>query len=402
MPRLTHPIAKVSALWVVLSAFCFPASGSEGAWSAQQGARPTVSAVVALEATSCPQAGTCVAVGWKSREHGCCLHPRVMVQSWNGRTWRLESVPGPRGSDSQLFGVDCPSARVCVAVGSVFPAEGPAELVTEQKGASGWTAHKLPMPGGYTSIAALPHVSCLSSRSCFVTTGYQDAENKTRPLLLRWNGDHWRRRHIPRVAASGGDSLGAMSCSGPKDCMVLVGVQNGAQETVGQTTQHWDGATWTEGKLAAPVARNSKAFPGGVDSLDCPVRDRCVAVGYDSESSNQAPEQTLVERWNGQRWRHVATPDETPYTASLNSVSCTAETACTAVGWSAGAHEQPYALRWDGNSWRVERPPAIDGAENARLNGVSCPTTSVCTAVGSDELNNSGNYGDPIVDRRRP
>ena len=57
----------------------------------------------------------------------------------------------------------------------------------------------------------------------------------------------------------------------------------------------------------------------------------CTAVGdYGNSSGNDV---TLAERWNGSSWKIQPTPNPTGQAASvLSGVSCTAATACTAVG----------------------------------------------------------------------
>jgi hypothetical protein len=36
---------------------------------------------------------------------------------WNGSSWALQSTPSTPGGASELFGVSCPSATACTAVG---------------------------------------------------------------------------------------------------------------------------------------------------------------------------------------------------------------------------------------------------------------------------------------------
>ena len=64
---------------------------------------------------------------------------------------------------------------------------------------------------------------------------------------------------------------------------------------------------------------------------------------------------TLAERWNGRKWTIEPTPNPTgPTKIELDAVSCTAASACTAVGRSAGA---PLVERWNGKRWKMQRTP---------------------------------------------
>jgi hypothetical protein len=97
----------------------------------------------------------------------------------------------------------------------------------------------------------------------------------------------------------------------------------------------------------------------------------------------------FVERWNGRRWRTVPVPK--PQDASdagtpvLTAVSCTAPSACTAVGRYdvASGRAFGYVERWDGAHWRRQALPQPRGADDSELWGLSCSTDSACTAVGT-------------------
>jgi hypothetical protein len=89
-------------------------------------------------------------------------------------------------------------------------------------------------------------------------------------------------------------------------------------------------------------------------------------------------------------------------------VSCTSNTACTAVGSYTNGEpdELPLAERWNGTRWSIQRaatPPGTDniifgpGTANIILTDVSCPSKTVCVASGSYTVN-SGNYL-PFVER---
>ena len=73
-----------------------------------------------LVGVSCSRFKSCVAVGYDSR--GTFNHP--IVERWNGHQWQLETVPYTRMSGSLLYGVSCPSAGVCTAVGFQLSSQG--------------------------------------------------------------------------------------------------------------------------------------------------------------------------------------------------------------------------------------------------------------------------------------
>ena len=125
-----------------------------------------------------------------------------------------------------------------------------------------------------------------------------------------------------------------------------------------------------------PVPRTGHADLG---SVSCPSPTVCVAVGIGLRSGS-GTRSLLSERWNGHRWR--IEPIAKPRNGTLNAVSCSSGSACTAVG-TRGSKDGtiPLAERWDGNTWK--RQPIIRGGGSLALEAVSCPTRRFCMAVGS-------------------
>jgi hypothetical protein len=118
----------------------------------------------------------------------------------------------------------------------------------------------------------------------------------------------------------------------------------------------------------------------------------CTAVGYFISASGV--QQTLAARWNGASWAVQSTPNPSGATSSmLSGVSCTAASACTAVGsyaTSPGVNPTRVLVEhWNGSSWAIQTTPNPSGASSSQLTGVSCSTSPACTAVGS-YLNNAG------------
>ena len=131
---------------------------------------------------------------------------------------------------------------------------------------------------------------------------------------------------------------------------------------------------------AGPVRPAGASSWNNLYSVACPGRDVCVAVGAKSSG-------VLAEVWNGTAWRIVTVPEPKGGTSSqLNSVSCVAAGACTAVGYYyIGIRQLPLAEVWNGTAWRVQaipRPAGPPGHDMTSLNGVACTSRAACAAVG--------------------
>ncbi len=118
-------------------------------------------------------------------------------------------------------------------------------------------------------------------------------------------------------------------------------------------------------------------------SVSCTSNAECIAVGQDKGSGGRLV--TLAEAWNGTAWSVQSTP--VPAGARLSGlagVSCVSTADCVAVGQyrtAAGVHVA-LAEGWNGTMWTIEPTPTPAGATFSRLLGVSCVSTTACTAAG--------------------
>jgi hypothetical protein len=136
-------------------------------------------------------------------------------------------------------------------------------------------------------------------------------------------------------------------------------------------------ASWTLETVPTPSGITSP-YPYG---LSCATATTCIAVGVGLGGTGGDGNESFAEDWNGTSWTAASVADA--QTVSLDDVSCSSATACTAVGSLYGADGgTPAAERWNGTKWTVQTLPAPDGSSG--LDGVSCPTATTCVAVGAE------------------
>lgn len=141
------------------------------------------------------------------------------------------------------------------------------------------------------------------------------------------------------------------------------------------------GRGWT--LLPSPPLNGASARLAGVS---CPSLDACGAVG--ASSAGQPP---YASRWDGLRW-HAQTLGYgglvDPYPPDLNSVSCPSRALCVAVGdqersiGRGGYNFVPLVEQWDGVRWSSQTFPRLPDRPFSALLGVSCPSVRNCVAVG--------------------
>ena len=162
------------------------------------------------------------------------------------------------------------------------------------------------------------------------------------------------------------------SCTATTSC-TAVGTYVKASGVAVTLAERWNGSQW----LIQPTPNPQGAAVSSLFGVSCTAPSACTAVG---NSVNQAgASQPLAERWDGTRWTIQPTPNPSRGGRFLNGVACTSPSACTAVGSS---NAGTLAERWDGTRWTIQ-PTPNPSQGGGFLSGVACQSASSCTAVGS-------------------
>jgi hypothetical protein len=278
-----------------------------------------------------------------------------LVERWNGTSWAVQASPAVTGS---LADVSCTSATACMAVGS----RSDHTTLAERWDGTSWTVQTTPNPSG-NRFTGLDDVSCTSATACVAVGSSQDLDTLERtPVVERWNGTTWTIQAVPIPSAPSdaiGPSLSGVSCTSATSC-VAVGRYFDFSYQRAVLVERWDGASWTIQSTPTPPSGH-----GELNAVSCTAATACMAVGAQL-IGEEADRTSLAERWDGTSW--TITP--TGNTFSLSDVSCSSATACTAT----------QLQRWNGTSWTVQSPGALAGPYS--LSGVSCSSPTTCTAAG--------------------
>ncbi|HEX5525622.1 MAG TPA: S8 family serine peptidase [Solirubrobacterales bacterium] len=182
-----------------------------------------------------------------------------------------------------------------------------------------------------------------------------------------WNGSEWKR-----ITSFSGGELKAISCPTATWCMAVAKSEAKAWQL-----------KWTEGFNVWSTEAKTPPTPEGATELkikdvSCSSESACTAVGRYSLSGTWKP---YVARWSGTSWalQTAPSPGEGNASEAMLSVSCGSASFCLAVGKAAS---KPFAERWNGSEWTTQSAPNPTGATEAVLESVSCPSASSCMAVG--------------------
>jgi hypothetical protein len=184
-------------------------------WTFQTAPAPSGATVSQLNAVSCASATSCVAVGTETYPANA-----MVAEGWNGRTWTLQSTPGPSGSGGSstidLQAVSCTATTACIATGFYYSGGTGFTLADSWNGTS-WTLQNTPNPAG-ADDSNLGGVSCPSAGMC-IAVGSASNPRKTSDLAEIWDGSAWSLDSPRSPAGYVISSLNSVWCPSTVYCM---------------------------------------------------------------------------------------------------------------------------------------------------------------------------------------
>lgn len=184
-------------------------------WSMMAIANPSGSTSNGLYAVSCPTTISCFAVG--SYAFG---ETAGLVEHWNGTRWGI--MTSPRRSNATgltLYGVSCSSTSNCFAVGYFSVAGGAFRTHVQHWDGTRWGNPTSPnYPGSYNTT--LFGVACPGARSCFAVGAYFVASPAAASSIVEhWNGTSWTTMTSPHRLAN--QYLSGASCPSTTTCFAV-------------------------------------------------------------------------------------------------------------------------------------------------------------------------------------
>ncbi len=180
----------------------------------------------------------------------------------------------------------------------------------------------------------------------------------------------WRLQRPPKPPGEREGSLNSVACPTNSACTAVGDYINHAQADR-NLAERWIGSHWSI--KSTPNPRSDAGF----NAISCPTATSCIAVG--GVKSSWA-DRLASGRWHFQRLPKVHGPERW-----LRAVSCSSSNFCMAVGLSGPLTDsRPFAERWNGHRWSLQRVPLAANHSGGELKGVSCTGASACIAVGDD------------------
>lgn len=249
------------------------------------------------------------------------------------------------------------------AVGEYYTGHegGPNGAFIEQ-----WTGRRWHLVGRPQPNASLWSVSA---------SGPDDAWAVGDHLLEHWNGHDWQR---VATAPVGGNILWGTATSGPGQAW-LVGERWRGERKDGKTlAERWNGARWTVVPTPNPPAAGHR-YDAILQAISIRSASDAWTVGYWLTGPHMLVSHTLIEHWDGHRWRLVPSPSVRASNGVLYDMLFAVTADRSDEAWAVGSYESHaggyggggehgLVLHWNGRHWsRALLPPA---RERTFLHGV--------------------------------
>jgi hypothetical protein len=354
---------------------------SDASWTASEAPVPAHAPVqdqrVWITGTSCPAAGSCVAVGYYNIPGGSL----GLIDSISEGTSTLTAAPvPPHGDEGSLSGITCSSVAFCVAIGSYGSDLGLVDTLS----AGTWTAIEAPLPPGTPkgSGVTLDAVTCPADGSCVLVGGANfsvpGSVLQTIPFIDTLTAGSWTSTVAPvpadAVTDSYEDGPTAVSCPAVGSCVATGTYHYDATDNVGLVDTLADGG-WTAQAAPAPVSSAADQYLD-LTSVACPGPGWCVAIGQFDTAGPFA--EGVIETLSGGSWTVTEAPIPAGFSSEVQllGLACPAVGSCEIVGFftqSAGAIAEDLS----GGTWT---PSTVSGPNS--LSAVACPAVESCVAVG--------------------
>jgi len=282
--------------------------------------------------------------------------------------WRLVESPG--GAEG-LIDVVTPAAGDVWAAGERTE-DGRSVAFLGRWAGDGWQAVPSPQLDG--SVTALSSLAAVSADDLWAV-GYtaSASASKERPLIQHWDGSSWML--VPGPDTAEGIGLTDVSASAVDDVWAVGATAPGSGALLRYAILHWDGSAWKS--VLEPEGE------GGLLGVDAVSRNDAWAVGFREGDAGDLT--TLALHWNGTSWQPVPTPSDGAFSV-LYRVAAVASDDAWAVGASAGGgvgegRRSTLIQHWDGTRWREVESPSVGDGDSVLVDVAAAHRTDVW-AVG--------------------
>ncbi len=289
-------------------------------------------------------------------------------------TWRVVPSPSPGAGGNFLASVATVSANNIWAVGIDVNSNGVQQSLIEHWNGTRWKVVPSPNPGAGDNF--LHSVAAVSANNIWAVGFYTNAGGVAQTLVDHWNGTKWSVVSSPSPGTAS-NSLRALAVVIANNIWAVGFFTNagGVKQTL---VEHWNGTKWKV--VPSPNLGTDDNFLSSVAAVSA---NNIWAVGFHMHTGIAG--QPIIEHWNGSVWSIVNGPNPGSG-APLYAVAAVSANNIWAVGqYSAlinGSYiNQTLVEHWNGSVWTVLSTPSPGTADNS-FEGVAAVSASSIWAVG--------------------
>jgi hypothetical protein len=297
---------------------------------------------------------------------------KTIVVHWNGTAWQRVPSPTPKGGGA-LYAVAATSARNAWAVGGSDGPPGRTEIL--HWNGTAWQRVPSPTPKGGGALFGVTATSARNAWAVGCGGNCFQGFGGIKTLILHWNGTAWRR--VPSPSPGTGSALSSVAAVSARSawavgCTAFCFLSSASPHTV---ILRWNGTAWKRAPSPGP------AQVGALNGVAASSAGNVWAVGCAGHCFGpMATTKTMIVRWNGTAWKHVASPSPAG-NSLLTAVTATSARNAWAVGYTRNS-DKTLIVRWNGTAWR--QVPSPTPGQFSELAGVAATSARNAWAVGSD------------------
>jgi len=329
-------------LWVAPSAF------ASGGWTPVP--VPSTGNNVVLSGVAAQSDSDGWAVGQQFVGAGQPQQPPVAYQ-WSGSAWSLTPTP-QLPMYGALQGVSASSAADAWAVGFTVIGRHDRGTLVERWNGSSWSVNSLNAESGFA--AGLQSVADIAPDDVWAA-----GEGATGGLVEHWNGSSWTAATLPDPNFIPSPDDNAISALSANDIWLAGSTLSASTMTSVPEAMHFDGRAWSVVPFVVPDENSS-----ALNAVAAVSANNVWAAGEEQGAGAAIGGATLIEHWNGVRWKIFASPTSGAY---LNLTGMTARSASdvVAVGTNEpsinGGPEHGLILRFNGTRWAIDSSDVFAG-----------------------------------------
>lgn len=302
------------------------------------------------------------AVGFSKANNTAGTPNQVLIEHFDGTTWTAiadTTANNPAGTSNSLFGIKFFSATDVWAVGEAQTSSTVATAIIEHYDGTAWTTQT---PAAAAAFNLLADVVPLAANDVWAAGLQQAATGVVQTLVEHFDGTTWTA-----VAAQNPNANGQFfnDIAGVHNDLWAVGGQFNSGPTENTLIEHYDGTGWTV------VASPSPDLSASLIGVRWAAANDVWAVGasaYSSPGTVNELDRTVIEHWDGNAWKQVASPNPSNH-HGLFDMAMAGSNLLLTVGFS---------------------QDAIAGAAGQTLAAALCEPTPAVTGLNPDHGNSAG------------